>query len=83
MSATFKVHHPYPPVPPFEWPNPGVRTWQPPAKSFFGACTGAPSCSSRDSCPVGVVTTLSSGPHGCDCPCHDARRGTVQSFPSG
>jgi hypothetical protein len=67
---------PYPELPAWEWPKPGQRTWTPPAKSYFGPCTGAPSCTSRDACPVGVVTTLPGGPHGCDCLYHDQRRGT-------
>jgi hypothetical protein len=27
--------------------------------------------------PVGVITTLSSGPHSCDYPCHDTLRSTA------
>jgi hypothetical protein len=67
----------YPALREWNWPTPGVRTWTPPAKSFFGPCTGTPSCSSGASCPVGVITTLSSGPHSCDCPCHDTLRSTA------
>ena len=74
VSPYFQQHAPYPPVPPFEWPKPGVWTWTPPRKSFFGSCTGAPSCASGPACPVGVVVTLDTPPHGCDCPCHDAVR---------
>jgi hypothetical protein len=75
MSERVEPRPPYPPLPAWTWPEPGVRTWTPPAKSYFGPCTGAPSCSSAEACPVGIVTTLDSGPHGCDCPCHDGRRG--------
>ncbi len=74
VGAYFKVSHPYPEVPPFTWPEPGVRTWTPPEKSYFGPCTGASSCEGRSACPVGVITTLGGGPHGCDCPCHDEQR---------
>ena len=74
MSATFKIHSPYPPVPAFQWPKPGQRTWTPPEASFFGTCNGSTSCTSGPACPVGVVVTLDTPPHGCDCPCHDAVR---------
>lgn len=60
---------PYPELRKWQWPVPGVRTWQAPAKSHFGACTGRDSCDARQGCPVGLIVTLGK-PYGCDCPCH-------------
>lgn len=68
MSAP-KPRPPYPPLPEWKWPEPGQRTWEPPEKSYFGACTGQLSCTGLG-CPVGVVKTLDAGPYGCDCGCH-------------
>lgn len=73
MSPYFKVHAPYPPVPPFVWPKPGVRTWQPPEESFFGVCRPGPDCCGGVACPVGV-RTVGAGVYGCDGQCHAADR---------
>lgn len=70
------AREPYPPVPAFVFPTPGVRTWQPPAQSYFPPCTGRTDCAAQRSCPVGLVTTIDGGPYGCDCPCHSAPEGT-------
>lgn len=64
----------YEPVPPFTWPTPGVRTWEPPEKSFFGSCNGEPDCAGP--CPVGRVVTVDGGAYGCDCACHEEQRKT-------
>lgn len=67
----FKVGQPYPPVPAFEWPTPGRRTWEPPERSVFPGCTDRADCVCA--CAVGV-RTVGSGVYGCDCVGHDAQR---------
>lgn len=67
---------PRPPYPetkvPFVWPTPGVRTWQAPARSYFGTCN--PAATAEDHvCPVGVQN-VNGRVYGCDCVCHQADR---------
>lgn len=57
---------------PFVFPTPGVRTWTPPAQSFFGTCN--PAATAEDHvCPVGVYK-VRGRVMGCDCLCHVTRR---------
>lgn len=65
---------PYPPPPAWKWPEPGVRTWEPPEASFFGSCTGQDDCEIGRGCPVGEPLTISGPAYGCDCPCHEEQR---------
>lgn len=71
VAEFFKIHGPYEPVPPFEWPTPGQQTWQAPERSVF------PGCNDRKDCPCACavgVRTVGSGVYGCDCHGHDAQR---------
>ncbi|MEY9844631.1 hypothetical protein ABH940_001700 [Streptacidiphilus sp. BW17] len=66
---------------PFVWPTLGVRTWQPPALSFFGGeCSASGDVGQTHACPVGVYR-IRGYVTGCDCGCHDERRVRLMSGP--
>jgi hypothetical protein len=70
------VTAPRPPYPecrePFTFPEPGVRTWQAPERSYFGTCNPAATAGDHV-CPVGV-RNVNGRVYGCDCACHTADR---------